>query len=76
MAGITLTDPLPAELEFVSGSLSINGLPEDDDLEPTGVDNGGLDGASGRLRVALGDVALTEPSGSRVHVVTFSATIR
>lgn len=76
VADLTLTDPLPSELAFVAGSLAINGVAEDDDLEPAGIDAGGIDAVSGRVSVALGDVALTGAAGSAVHVVTFSATIR
>ncbi len=68
----TLTDLLPPELAFITGSLRINGLIEDDDFEPIGLDAGGFDQNQGLLQVPLG--MLGSSTGS--HVITFSATIR
>lgn len=72
----SLTDVLPAELDFVAGSLAINGVPEDDDLEPAATDIGGFDGGLRTVKISLGDIALAGPAGAAVHIVTFSATIR
>jgi uncharacterized repeat protein (TIGR01451 family) len=76
LTGLRLTDALPAELEYIAGSLAINGATEDDDLHPSGVDPGGFDPRTRTLDVALGDVVLADAAGTAVHVVTFSATIR
>jgi len=76
LSGMRLKDLLPPELEYIAGSLAINGTVEDDDLEPLGTDVGGYDPHTATLDVGLGDVALADAAGTAVHVVTFSATIR
>jgi|GEM_PF-6260729 len=49
----TLTDLLPPELAFIAGSLCINGLIEDNDFGPVGLDACGFDQNHGLLQVPL-----------------------
>jgi fimbrial isopeptide formation D2 family protein len=71
-----VNDPLPAELGFVAGSLTVSAQPPgesaDDDFIPAGTDNTGFDGANNTVIVTLGTVA----SGGAPIVITFDATIR
>lgn len=72
-----VTDVLPAELEYLSGSLVVApGLPPgeevDDDFAPGGTDNTGFDTGSNTLTVSLGDVV----GGPANITITFEATIR
>lgn len=72
---LVVSDIVPADLEYVPGTLTVSALPPgenaDDDFAPTGTDNTGFDGPNQTVTVTLGDVA----GGSATIVITFQATI-
>jgi uncharacterized repeat protein (TIGR01451 family) len=73
---LLIADPIPADLEYVPGSLSVSALPAgeeaDDDFAPAGTDNTGFDGANQTIIVNLATVA----GGTPVITMTFQTTIR
>ncbi len=73
---LVITDPIPAELEYIAGTLAVSALPPgeevDDDFAPVGVDNTGFDAGSQTVTVSLDDV----PGGAAVITITFDAAIR
>jgi len=70
--GVVISDLLPAELEYQLNSLSINGVAEDDDFAPLGVDGSGYNTGASTVVVDRGVVA----GGSPTIVITFDAAIR
>jgi uncharacterized repeat protein (TIGR01451 family) len=74
--GVTVTDPIPTELEYVSGSLAVSALPSgenaDDDFLPTGVDHTGFDAATQTVIVSLGDAV----GGGAPTTIEFKAKVR
>jgi uncharacterized repeat protein (TIGR01451 family) len=75
-ANLVIADPIPADLEYRPGSLSVSVLPageeDDDDFAPAGTDNTGFDGASQTITVNLDTVS----GGSPVINITFQTAIR
>jgi uncharacterized repeat protein (TIGR01451 family) len=73
---LVVRDPVPANLAYVAGSLSVSSLPPgqqaDDDFLPAGSDNTGFDGPNDSVVVTLGDVA----GGGAPIVISFNTTIR
>ncbi len=69
---LIVTDVLPAELEYLASSLSVNGTAEDDDFAPAATDKSGFDSGTQTIIVDLGTVA----GGSPVIRINFDATIR
>jgi len=57
---LVVSDPLPAELEYQPGTLSVSTLPPgeeaDDDFAPAGTDNTGFDAGSQTITVNLATV--------------------
>ncbi|MGI9328458.1 MAG: hypothetical protein ACR2PZ_24800 [Pseudomonadales bacterium] len=57
---LSVSDPLPPELEYVPGTLSVSLLPageeNDDDFLPSGTDNTGYDAANRQLAATLGSI--------------------
>jgi len=73
---LVITDLIPAELEFLAGTLAVSALPPgeevDDDFAPAGVDNTGFDAGTQTVTVSLSDVA----GGAAVITISFDAAIR
>ena len=69
---LVIRDPLPAELEYQAGTLSVSGSAEDDDFAPAGTDNSGFDAGNTSLVIDRGAVA----GGSPDIVITFDAALR
>ena len=69
---LVIRDPLPAELEYQPGTLSVSGVIEDDDFAPAGTDNSGFDAGNTSLVIDRGAVA----GGSPDIVITFDAALR
>ncbi|MDH3643316.1 MAG: hypothetical protein OES38_14535 [Gammaproteobacteria bacterium] len=73
---LVISDPLPGDLEYLPGSLSVSALPvgeeSDDDFTPAGTDNTGFDGTTQTITVNLDAVS----GGSPVINITFQSTIR
>ncbi len=73
---ITITDPVPTDLIYQPGSLSVSTLPAgqeiDDDFEPAGVDSTGFDETTGTVRAVLGEVI---GDGSTI-TIRFQAAVR
>ena len=73
---LVISDPIPADLEYQPGSLSVSALPagedDDDDFAPAGTDNTGFDGANQTITVHLDNVS----GGDPVISMTFQTTIR
>jgi uncharacterized repeat protein (TIGR01451 family) len=73
---LVITDLIPAELEYLAGTLAVSALPPgedvDDDFAPVGVDNTGFDAGTQTVTVNLSDVA----GGAPVITITFDAAIR
>ncbi len=73
---LVVNDPLPAELEYQPGTLSVSTLPPgeeaDDDFAPAGTDNTGFDAGSQTITVNLGTVT----GGGPAITITFQAAIR
>ncbi|MEM1229774.1 MAG: hypothetical protein AAGI15_04495 [Pseudomonadota bacterium] len=74
--GIVITDPLPAELDYRPGTLSVTALAPgeeiDDDFLPAGADNTGYDASSRTLTARLG----SQPAGAAAIAIEFQATVR
>lgn len=72
---LSVTDALPADVEYVPGSLTVSALPAgedaDDDFAPAGTDNTGYDAGNRTVTAVLGDV-----TGTTTVTVTFQATIQ
>jgi uncharacterized repeat protein (TIGR01451 family) len=73
---LAITDLIPAELEYLAGTLAVSALPAgeevDDDFAPVGIDNTGFDAGTQTVTVSLSDVA----GGAPVITITFDAAIR
>ena len=69
---LVITDTLPGDLEYLAGSLIVNGATEDDDFAPAATDNSGFDSGIQTVTVDLGQVA----GGSPVISISFDAAIR
>ena len=74
--GLVITDPIPTELDYVPGSLSVSALPAgenaDDDFLPTNVDHTGFDAATHTVTVSLGDAV----GGGAPTTIAFKAKVR
>ena len=73
---LIVSDPIPADLEYQPGTLSVSALPAgeeaDDDFAPAGTDNTGFDGSNQTITVNLASVS----GGSPAITITFEAAIR
>jgi len=69
---LVITDPIPAELQYQTGTLRIGGVPEDDDFAPAGTDVSGFDAPNATISIDRGSVV----GGSAPIVITFDAVIR
>ena len=73
---LVVTDALPADLEYQTGTLVVSALPagedQDDDFAPIGTDNTGFDTNTDTLSVNLGDVI----GGGGAITIEFQAMIR
>ena len=73
---VVVTDPIPTELDYVPGSLSVSALPAgengDDDFLPTNVDHTGFDAATHTVIVSLGDAV----GGGAPTTIAFKAKVR
>ncbi len=72
---LSVSDALPADVDYVPGSLTVSALPAgedaDDDFAPAGTDNTGYDAGNRTVTAVLGDV-----TGTTTVTVTFQATIQ
>ena len=68
---VVVRDPIPTDTTYEAGSLSVNGVGEDDDFLPGGADNSGFDGGNGWIEVTLGSVN----GGAPAQTISFSVTI-
>ncbi|MEM7077419.1 MAG: hypothetical protein AAF513_02210 [Pseudomonadota bacterium] len=68
---LVISDVLPAEVSYVANSLLVDGVAEDDDFAPAGVDESGFDAGSSTVSVDRGDVT----GGSPDVIVTFQVTV-
>ena len=75
-AGLLVTDPIPSELDYMPGSLTVSALPSgenaDDDFLPTNVDHTGFDATSHTVIVDLGDAV----GGGAPATIDFKAKVR
>ena len=75
-AGVVVNDPIPSELDYVPGSLTVSALPAgenaDDDFLPANVDHTGFDAASHTVIVDLGDTV----GGGAPVTIEFKAKVR
>jgi uncharacterized repeat protein (TIGR01451 family) len=69
---LVISDPLPVELEYQPGTLTVDGVAEDDDFAPAGTDNSGFVSATTTIVVDQGSVV----GGSPVITITYDAAIR
>lgn len=73
---IIISDPVPADLVYQPGTLSVStlatGQESDDDFEPAGVDSTGYDVINGTVRAVLGEVV---GDGSAI-TIRFQAAVR
>jgi uncharacterized repeat protein (TIGR01451 family) len=73
---LIVSDPIPADLEYQPGTLSVSALPagedSDDDFAPSGTDNTGFDGGNQTVTVNLATVS----GGAPGITITFQAAIR
>lgn len=73
---IIISDPVPVDLEYQAGTLTVSALPAgqevDDDFEPAGVDSTGYDVTSGTVSAVLGEVV---GDGTAI-TIRFQAAVR
>ncbi len=69
---LLLTDPVPDSLEYVPGSLAVDGTPQDDDFLPRDADFAGFNTAGDTVSVRIGDL----PAGAAPRRVTFTTRVR
>ena len=73
---LIVSDPIPADLEYQPGTLSVSALPAgenaDDDFAPAGTDNTGFDSGNQTIIVNLATVSGSDPA----ITITFDAAIR
>ncbi len=69
---LLLTDLVPESLEYLPGSLMVDGAPQDDDFLPSGVDLAGFDAAADTVSVRIGGL----PAGAAPRRVTFTTRVR
>ena len=66
---ILITDPIPLNSTYTGGTLTLNGAPLTDEVDPP--DTGSVGGAPVNVTVNLGDMT----SASPVQTITFEVTI-
>lgn len=69
---VLLTDLIPESLEYVPGSLAVDGTPQDDDFLPTGADVAGFDAPADTVSVQIGGLT----AGAAPRRVTFTTRVR
>ena len=69
---LVLTDALPENMAYVAGSITVDGVAQDDDFVPEASDTAGYVAAETLLSVAIGSLSSTDPE----RRVTFAATVR